>query len=107
MVNIKLIKMINKNTGLPYLQIFQNHTIYQFADETGMDYEKLIKYLKEFNIIGDDHYPYEEFEDWFEVRDISQFGIYLLAITSYGEIEIIKFCRRLKKDHGINIFKKQ
>ncbi|MBK8700938.1 MAG: hypothetical protein IPN29_15920 [Saprospiraceae bacterium] len=35
--------MENKFNDLPYLQIIQNHTIYQFADEAGIDYDELIK----------------------------------------------------------------
>ncbi len=104
MVNIKLISMDNKFNDLPYLQIIQNHTICQCAYETCIDFEKLIKYLKEFKIIDEYHYPYENFEYWFEVRLIPGLPKYSLAVTPKGELKLIEFCKWLRKKNGINIF---
>lgn len=90
MVNIKLIKLVNLTT----CRIYKSYKTILYTNsqmKVKVDYDELIKYLEEFNIIDKDHFPNEGFEDWFEVRPISEFPRYLLAVTCYGEGQIIDF----------------
>lgn len=102
MVNIKLIKMTNNSNNV----ILDNPTMSYFVNFHKIRRNLLFRYLKEYQIINERHFPYNGSMDWFIVRnEVRRSFTYQLSLTPIGQVEILKFVDWLKDNEGINIYK--
>lgn len=80
-------------------------TLSAFVKRNRIKRNTLLKQLREYGIIDDDHFPYEEFEEWFEVRTNNPWtDKCFLSVTPKGEVELLKFANMLKNEQGVEIF---
>lgn len=103
---IQMEKSNNIDRGYFYLINFhENPTFSAYVKKNKIKRNTFFKYLREKNIIDDEHCPFEAFEDWFELRSKHPLTYkWSLSITPKGEVELLKFAHELKDEDGIDIF---
>lgn len=83
----------------------KNRTLSSYVKKHRIKRNTLLNLLRDKNIIDENHLPYDEFEDWFEVRRNNPWtDKYFLSVTPIGEVELLKFAHKLNVEDGIDIF---